>query len=137
MYIVQQTDISNCLRYLHFDHVTENLSNAVQYMINEVLSLTPNDCCWIDLHDGKFYYQTSTTPEYTMYNTLFDQRQSGDYPDTWEALQKYLETHSVDLGWSDRGCTVFEIVEMSSAEIAKSKATVDPKYGNVRLDNSN
>lgn len=132
MFIVQQTDISNCLRFFNFNSVSESLSGAAENMLNGVLSRTPNDCCWVDLHEGKFYHQTSTTPKYTVYNTLFDQRDgSAAFPDTWESLLTYLQTHCVDLGWADRGSTEVKIVELSPEQIAKFRATVVPVWGNV------
>lgn len=134
MYIVQRIDLSHNLRYLYFDHVTENLSDAVSYMITKVLSSTPNDRCWIDLHDGIFYHQTSITPEYNK-NTLFDHsRQGVSYPNTWDSLQKYLEWQQcVILGWADIEIIAIEVTEMSSVKIAKLKASVD-QWGNVPYD---
>jgi hypothetical protein len=133
MYIVQRFDVSNNLRYFDFGHEAESRSEVANYLLEKVLSRTPNDVCWVDVHDGKFYHQTSTTPVYTNFNTLFDQR-SGDqtvYPDTWESLETYLQDHCVNLGWACRGCTELKIVELSADEIATFKASVDPKWGNV------
>lgn len=124
MYLPQINDWDNGLRYMEFHEISCRKEDVVEAIIRSLNSIYNDEPCCLEIVDGVIHHKLSGSywNGFTEFTTLIDQRKpapEGDpYPTTIDELRRYLLTHDLHVGWADRGCCTYNILEVS---VAKAK----------------